>query len=127
MFILSHGRRNLARQIALATLLSTMAAPLTHASAAMPHPRAAHHQVWPEFNPQPDPPGRSRGSVHPAFNPQPDPPGRSHRSVRPAFNPQPDPPGRSVHPTFNPQPDPPGRSRGSVHPSKAAASATGMN
>lgn len=57
------------------------------------------------FNPQPDPPGKSARNS--SFNPQPDPPGKSAKSNN--FNPQPDPPGKSAKSnSFNPQPDPPG-------------------
>lgn len=52
------------------------------------------------FNPQPDPPGRSRVRL----NPQPEPPGRA----RVMLNPQPEPPGRSRGVMLNPQPLPPG-------------------
>ncbi len=75
MSFLSHRLRDLASQVALATVLATLAAPLTHASAATLRLRPAYHQVQPAFNPQPDSPGRYPGGVQPAFNPQPDPPG----------------------------------------------------
>lgn len=49
------------------------------------------------FNPQPDPPGRSKAKAQ--LNPQPLPPKTDHPQARPntrvhAFNPQPDPPGK---------------------------------
>ncbi len=54
------------------------------------------------FNPQPDPPGRSRQAM---LNPQPLPPGRYSRAM---LNPQPLPPRWSGRVALNPQPLPPG-------------------